>query len=271
MKKFLLLGMVVGALNGVSAQTIWSDNFDDQNVSDWTLIDADDDGLDWGDIFQVNNTAGQPVSPVSLISRSWQQVPLAPDNWAISPAIDLTTVTGTVTLNWKVQAAAAAWNEENYSVYAAVGNTITLLEASPVTFTEVYPGDATGPQLTRTLDLSSLAGQTVHVAFRHHDVVDQDWLSIDDVSVTTSLSTENFFKSNFAMYPNPAVSQLNLSSKSGVSIKNAQVTDINGRVVMTAAFDTVNGQLNVAGLNSGVYFITVESESGKGTAKFVKK
>jgi len=32
----------------------------------------------------------------------------------------------------------------------------------------------------------------------------------------------------------------------------------------------MEAQLNVSDLNSGVYFVTVENEKGKGSAKFVK-
>lgn len=183
MKKFLLpCFMAMGMLT--SAQTYFSDNFDDQNVSDWTRIDADGDTRNWADIFVVPDADGNPTTPVSLISRSWQVNPLTPDNWIISPAINLTSVTGQIVLNWKVKCAAASFDNENYSVYVATASDIASLTASPVKFTEVYDDPANlGTQYSRSLNMSTFAGQTVYVAFRHHNVTDMDFISIDDVVV----------------------------------------------------------------------------------------
>ena len=186
MRKHLFYLAFLFFLVQINAQTVvWSDNFDDEDISDWTTYDEDGDGHNWGEVFQVvDGITGNPVSTVALISRSWQVVALTPDNWAVSPVIDLTGISGTITLKWKVQAAAFEWDNEHYSVYAATGSDIADLEASSVTFSETYddPDDA-GPQLDREMDLSSFAGQVIHIAFRHHNVTDMDWLSIDDVVV----------------------------------------------------------------------------------------
>lgn len=185
MKKNLLkLAFLTLPLFGFS-QTYFSDDFNDEDVSDWTRYDEDGDGIQWGDLFEIQDSGGNPVTPVSLISRSWQAgEALTPDNWIVSKPIDLTAATGQVYLYWKVQAAAAEWDLEHYSVYVSTQNTLTALEASPVKFSETYddPADA-GTQYSRSLDLSSFAGQTVYIAFRRHDVTDMDFLSIDDVTV----------------------------------------------------------------------------------------
>lgn len=181
----------------VTQETIdFVDDFNDQDISDWALTDVDGDGRNWGDQFQVTNAGGNPVSTVSMISRSWISGvgPINPHNWAVSPAIDLSGSAGAVSveLSWKVACAAASWDQEQYTVYAATSNDITTLQASPVNFNETYndPAD-TGSIYTRTLDLSSLAGNSsVYVAFRHHDSTDEDWIGIDDVTVTTVKNAE---------------------------------------------------------------------------------
>lgn len=78
---------------------VYYEDFEDQDISDWTLYDADGDGNNWGDMFQVTETGGTPVSPVSLISRSWMGGALTPDNWAVTPAIDLTDASGDIELS----------------------------------------------------------------------------------------------------------------------------------------------------------------------------
>lgn len=172
--------------------TYFSDNFDDEDISDWTLTDSDGDGNNWGDLFAIGDGAGGFVTPLSLISRSWQTNPLTPDNWAVSPAIDLSSASGTITLNWITQVAAASWDAEKYSIHVGTVNDISVLINSATSLTETL-GDAgdTGSPTAHTLDLSAMAGQAqVYIAFRHWDTVDQDFISIDDVTVTSVVGTE---------------------------------------------------------------------------------
>lgn len=187
MRKLLLFGSLVALPFAAYGQTYFFDDFNDQNVSDWTRYDVDGDGNFWADYFTVNDNGGNPMTPVSLISRSWQGAPLTPNNWIISPAINLSSATGTVNLTWKVQCAAEEWDNEKYSVYVSTSSDMATLLASPVTFSEVYedPADA-GTQYSRLLDVSSLVGQTIYVAFRHHDITDMDFISIDDVKVSSA-------------------------------------------------------------------------------------
>ena len=275
MKKTLLcVGLFLGSLLTANAQVIFSDNFNDEDVSDWTLIDADGDGNNWADIFEVTDGGTPPISatPISLISRSWQGSPLTPDNWIISPAIVIPAGEGAVNLTWKAQAAAAAWSLEKYAAYVATSAAPADLQASTVKWVGIHEGGPAGTIINKTLDLSSFAGQTVYVAFRHFDCTDQDFLSIDDVTVTRTLSTENFFKSNFAVYPNPATSVLNITSSNNAAINAASITDINGRTVKTVSMNAVSeAQINISDLTAGVYFLNVTSDAGTGTSKIVKK
>lgn len=189
MKKFLLPCLLALGISA-NAQTYFSDDFEDEDVSDWTTIDSDGDGKNWADMFFVPDSAGNPTTPVSLISRSWQVNALTPDNWIISPAIDLSSATGSLSLNWKVKCANASWDNEHYTVYVGTASDIASLEASTVQFSETYDDPANaGTQYSRTLDVSSLAGQTIYVAFRHHDVTDMDYISIDDVVVKAPETT----------------------------------------------------------------------------------
>jgi len=163
--------------------THFSDDFEDMDVSDWTFTDSDLDGNNFGDQFAI----GAVTPSSSLISRSWIGSALTPDNWAVSSAIDLTGATGTINLDWKVQAAAAAWDLEEYSVYVSTSSAIGTLVGSATTFNEIYDDPANaGSSYARNLDLSAHAGQIVYVAFRHWNCTDQDWLSIDDVVVTST-------------------------------------------------------------------------------------
>lgn len=56
---------------------------------------------------------------------------------------------------------------------------------------------------------------------------DQFGSAVDDFKVTvTTLSTDTFFKLNFAMYPNPAQNVLNISGTAGLAMDNVVITDL---------------------------------------------
>lgn len=276
MKK-LLLSVAFLSVIATNAQTVvWSENFDDLDISDWTLVDADGDSFDWEIVQFVDQVTELPIGTPQLQSASYSnqfEIALTPDNWAISPVIDLSAYSAgsTVTLNWLVQAVDASWDVENYTVYVSTSNDPAVMLTSDVTFSETTLNGVN--ELTpRTLNISEFAGQSaVYIAFRHYDVSDQFSMQIDDVSVTaTALSTEDFFRNNLAMYPNPVNDVLNIDAKSGV-INNITVTDINGRTVKNIDANGLStSRVNTGDLTSGVYFVTVQTAEGKGISKFIK-
>lgn len=101
--------------------------------------------------------------------------------------------------------------------------------------------------------------------------LNSDFIGIDTFSIDRTLSTDNFFASNFSIYPNPVADVLNIATKNGATIESAQVLDINGRIVnQTNVLGSDSIQINVSDLTSGVYFVKVQSELGVGTSKIIK-
>ena len=47
------------------------------------------------------------------------------------------------------------------------------------------------------VDLSDLEGETVHIAWRHHDVTDMFMMKLDDISVSSSNALQSVFKADF--------------------------------------------------------------------------
>lgn len=270
-KKLLFSGVLLSSMFFANAQVqVWKDDFNDEDLSDWTLIDADDDGYNWGDVFQIQNSAGTPVTPISLISRSWQTVPLTPDNWAISPAINIEGAGGALTLSWITQVAAQSWDMEKFSVYVATTPDQAALLASPVQVTKTLGvGTNAGTPVNHTLDLSSFLGQPqIYVAFRHWDTTDMDFLSVDDVTVTaTTLATSDVNKTKLSIYPNPTTDVLNIKSDS--KVKSADIYDISGKLVKSV--EVADGKINVQELANGSYVLKVSSEKGATSHKFIKK
>lgn len=126
-----------------------------------------------------------------------------------------------------------------------------------------------------TYTVAGLTGPTpVKFAFRYFVTnggpsgANSDIIGIDTFSVDRTLSTDDFFKNNFAVYPNPATDVINISNVNSLEISAATITDINGRIVKE--FRSSIESINISDLNSGVYFLKISTLDGSGTTKIVK-
>jgi len=176
MKKILLSVFTLGISFGLSAQ--FSETFDDQAAFDaWTKIDANNDGANW-----AFANYGAPSDGGVATSESWSQASgaITPNNYLISPAIDLSTMTGAIALDWDAYSQDQTWPNEYYSVIVATGNDLAAMNAGTVVFSETM--QAYGGYVTRTVDLSSFSG-TVYVAFRHYNCNNMFRLNIDNIEV----------------------------------------------------------------------------------------
>lgn len=281
MKKITLLFLFAFVLSfGAKAQqnTIWSDDFNDEDISDWTLVDADGDTNNWGEIFQVTDggTPPAPVTPISLISRSWQGSALTPDNWATTSAIDLTTAGGVVTLEYITQVPAAAWDQEYYSVYVSTTNDINLIPTDPntVELSETL-GDAgdTGAPTPKSVDISALSGEpVVYVTFRHHNVTDMDFISIDDavINATVLLSVNEFDLEKMSHFYNKNTKELSLDS-ANVAFSSIEVYNILGQQVVNKKLSNKTESISMSSLTDGVYLVKVFIGNTSKTIKVLKQ
>lgn len=237
----------------------YDQDFEDQyNFDCMKLYDADGDGNNW----QVADSNYNKVhsGAYCAVSASYaSSTALTPDNWLFMPPFVLPNdVTGFV-LSWWAIAQDSNWTREHYSVYVTT---------DPNTFgtNPVYSGEPTGQYTKQSVSLENFAGQTIYVAFRHHDCTDQFRLNIDDIHVGNTLGIENAEnEANVAIYPNPVRNMLNIE---GNNVKNVEVIDMDGRVVLT---NDRAGQIDMSNLSDGVYMVRVMSENGVSTKKIVKK
>jgi len=193
MKKLILSAFGIATMMAsVNAQTYFSENFSG-GLGQFTTVDDDGDGNDWY-IFD-----DAPAQGNVMTSASWVSVPLTPDNWLITNAIDLTAATGLINLEWKVRAQDQAWVSENYDIYVGTTNTTAALIAAGSVFNETLTTSA--GYMSRTVNLSAFAGQTVYVAFRHHASIDWFRMNLDDIVVKTPLNDDAVMSSlNIASY-----------------------------------------------------------------------
>ena len=142
----------------------------------WTTYDSDGDGFNWtrytsdDDRFKVHSGHWVFFSE----SYSWDgDYALTPDNWLISPKLQL----GGVFKFWAV-AQDSDYPDEHFAVYAYAGDDIS----SAVQVSEEFV--ATGEYQEYTIDLIGFSGEG-HVAIRHFNCEDMFRLNIDDVSYET--------------------------------------------------------------------------------------
>jgi hypothetical protein len=85
--------------------------------------------------------------------------------------------------------------------------------------------------------------------------------------ISTSVSDNTV--SGLVIYPNPAENVLTVTCAEPISSIN--LYDISGRMVTSFSVNAPHVQLNLASLNSGVYFIKVQTEKGSTMNRIIKK
>lgn len=94
--------------------------------------------------------------------------------------------------------------------------------------------------------------------------------STTNVIEGASLAINSFNNAAFSLYPNPAKHILNIKSNDVVTMKMAQVYDLNGKIILKS--DIVNHSISVETLSPGTYIILLRDENGKDySQKFIKE
>jgi len=146
----------------------------------WKAIDNDGDGFNW--------YVGERQGVLSMRSQSWtgDTGPLEPDNWLITPELNLTNFSDeasiTFRLNVGVTASTPGFRQENYGVFIAVGN--DNLDNFELLFNETFSTETPNwIAHERNIDISDYAGQVVYLAIRHYNVTDMDRIFVEEVEL----------------------------------------------------------------------------------------
>ena len=157
----------------------------ESGLGDWTAVDYNADGHTWSTAtFGAGSVPGHEGSAGFAGSSSYASgVDFAPDDFLISPRI---VVDSPAVLSWWHRVVNAGYPADHYSVYVSTtGSTVAdFLATSPV-FSVTPTVLDYGVWLKQSVDLSAYVGDTVSVAFRHHDCYGQFAILIDDVEVVS--------------------------------------------------------------------------------------
>ncbi len=295
MKKLLLSISLIFAAFSTNAQVLASNGFDDITTlagAGWSTLNLSSPVGSTGWFQGSTPFPAYSGGATSYIGANFNNTTGANtiSNWLITPSISLqngdvisfytrTTTPGTTVYPDRLQlrlSTNGAFSADPVG-NTGVGDYTTLaLSVNPNLTQEDYPSVWTQFSYTVT----GLTGQVdCRIAFRYFVTsggptgANSDYIGIDDFAVTRpAANTKDFFAGNFSIQPNPVSDVFTLSTKNGVAIEKVEVLDINGRIV-----SQINGsatealQVNVSDLNSGVYFVRVQSDLGVGTSKIIKK
>ncbi len=89
------------------------------------------------------------------------------------------------------------------------------------------------------------------------------------VTVTVTLGNDEFNNLNFAYYPNPTSSTLNITYSKVIS--EIQVTNMLGQVIMTKKTNEMDVQVDLSTLAEATYFVKVSSEGKSKIIKVIKR
>ncbi|NLL27685.1 MAG: PKD domain-containing protein, partial [Bacteroidales bacterium] len=151
----------------------------------WTTNDVDGDGYNW--FVDTSGASKTHSGKGAIVSASWLKDvgALTPNNWLITPAIDLSNTSDSYDLKYYVIGQDPSYSQEHYGVYVSTTGTnpanFTLL------FEETLPSGMQEYE-ARKISLNAYKGNsTVYIAFRHFNSSDVFRINLDDVGVLSKL------------------------------------------------------------------------------------
>lgn len=266
-KSMLFSIMMIISFSGFSQVFLLQEFFDDQFKlsATWTSIDKDEDGHNW----RVSNSGTNGFA----VSDSWMSGvtgALTPENYLISPKVDLTGLSGTVKLRYTIQVPDPVLVEEHYKVAVSTsGKKVAdfkdiVMEETCTTddFFEVYPY-----WHERIVDLTPYIGKNIYLTWCHFYCTNMYQIFLDSIQVSNTPEVNITYqeRSGITIYPNPANENLFIAG----TFENAQMQlfTTEGRQVYQSVKVTKQALIDVSHLENGIYILKINSQKGIVTKK----
>ena len=204
----------------------------DGSMNCWTVIDGNNDGNSW--ILSSGISGGSStITPHSgtgmAASFSWNGSAINANEYLVSPQFVL-PAGQTITLSWWFRVN-GSYPEDKLAVkVSTTGNAVSNFTT---TLFDIIPTSVHGDWTQQTIDLSAYAGQSIYLAFHHHDSYDANYLLVDDIQIAVSA---------------PAPTQYTITASSN---NNAWGTVTGGGTYNSGATVTLT-----ATANSGYHFVS---------------
>jgi hypothetical protein len=266
-KSFIFYFMLIFSTLGFSQTFLLEEYFNDpvKLPTTWTTIDKDGDKQNWR-----IETADAEIFAVSDSWRSGGIGPLMPVNYLVSPNIDLTGLSGTVTLRYTIRISDPEFFKEHYKVaVSTTGNNATdfktIVKEETCTADDYYENYPYWHE--RTVDLSPFIGQHIYLTWCHYNCTNIYNLSLDSIQViySTNVNLPDQQESGITLFPNPAKEEISITG----AFKGAQIQlfTTDGRQVYQSAEVTKQASINVSRFENGLYFLKIKSQKGIITRK----
>ena len=267
MKKIFTLFIALAAMTiCANAQVLLSEGFENGAMpSDWSTLDVDGDGFNWEMVASPSmNCHGGEGAIASASYDNDGGVALTPDNWLITPQVNLV---GASTLTYWVCGQDASYAEEHYGVY--ISTTGTDPDNFVLMFEETINASGgaktPGTYKQKSVNLSAFSGN-VYIAFRHFNCTDMFWLNLDDVEISLGTTNVANIENNVNIYPNPANSMANVNANSNIS--NIEIYSISGQKVADFTVNGTQASINTSNMSTGLYLMKINTENGVINQKF---
>ncbi|MBR4487416.1 MAG: choice-of-anchor J domain-containing protein [Bacteroidales bacterium] len=150
----------------------------ENGLGNFTTIDNDGDGYNWHTYSGNTDNYGNPTSLdyQHVTSASYDGYALTPDNWLVSPLVELG---GSLSV-W-LRGQDPEWAAEHFAIYLSTsGNTVSDFLAGTVLVAET-PAQAVYTEYTA--NLGNWSGQQGYIAIRHFNVTDMFRLNVDNFTI----------------------------------------------------------------------------------------
>lgn len=216
----------------------WNATFD-EDLTCWKTVDADGDGYNW-----MNYQYFVVSESYSYFDGTNQG--LTPDNWLISQRMQIPS-NGTYTLSWTAAGLSDDYYNEHYSVY------VSTTGDSPSDFTTPLFSETlnTPNAVNRSKSLENYRGQTVRIAFRHHNTNDVFVLGVGNVTISQNTQgIDDIDENGLLVYVEG--DNIHIDDVAGQSVT---VYAIDGRII--SAVTNATGCLSIPVAAAGVYIVKV--------------
>lgn len=299
-RKLLTVMIPLVSTMGMAQTTVWEDNFNDGDISDWTILDLNDDGHVWqaNNDIQINGNGAPDLTignydvlavyginmgngaPLSNVDNS----PYIIDDSAVSPAIDLSTSTGTVELVITAQSPIYDADEE-LDVYVSTSPDPDTFELQEIITLVREPnedgGNSMEPQFNEfTIDISEYAGESaVYIILNTSGIPGTPnavlgvGIEIDAVHITATevLGLDDVTATATKIRRNPVSETLELQLGNSVSPTETTIKIYTANGMLIGVSDFNEAGIAVGHLPSGLYLASLSDGRSTESLKFIKK
>lgn len=265
-----------------SAQfTIWEDDFEDGDVSDWTLLDIDGNNSNWSarkNIQFDESTGGIKDGNINVLGtynidlNSGAPLGITEENWAILPAIDLSYYGGKIELDITAQTAIFD-GSHSLLVYGSTSPdpaSATLLG----TISLIRQTQLDAEFKDYTVDITQFAGKhEVYISLLNENSnfvgyeVDKIWITAESL-----LGTDDFDKNNsIRLTQNPVAENLELEISEQFLNEDLGAKIYNSGGILVKDIAQIQQHISVNSLPQGIYFLVVSNDTISKKIKFIKK